>query len=150
MKCYIAAALVALAACAPQEGEPTSDAQKSYKSLPAPTQAGVVQHISDADNGKTVTVTNGTKIQVDLVGVPTAGYMWTLKEAPAFLKKTGETSGATSEAQREPGFAGGSHWEVFFFDVTGTGEGALVLEQRRPWEDDGPADDVFSVTVKAE
>jgi predicted secreted protein len=142
--------LAALGACAPHDKEPQVDAQRTYKSIPAPTQSGVVQHITGADNGKTVTVKAGTKIQVDLVGVPTAGYIWQVKEAPAFLKKTGETSGATSEAQRQPGFAGGSHWEVFFFDVTGTGEGALVIEQRRPWEDDGPADDTFSVTVRAE
>ncbi len=150
MKHLFAAVLLALCACAPQEAEPQVDAKASYKSIPAPTQPGVVQRITGADSGKSVVVKAGTKIQVELVGVPTAGYMWTLKEAPAFLKKTGETSGPTSEAQLQPGFAGGSHWEVFFFEVTGTGEGPLVIEQRRPWEDEGPADDAFSVTVKAE
>jgi inhibitor of cysteine peptidase len=143
-------ALIALAACAPQEGAEPEGESQSFKSIAAPTQAGVVQHITEADDGKTVVVKSGTKIQVELVGTPTAGYVWALKTAPAFLVKTGEGGGPTSEAQSQPGFAGGNHWEVFFFDVTGKGEGALVIEQRRPWEDTGPADDTFTVNVKAE
>ena len=50
----------------------------------------------------------------------------------------------------QPGFSGGSHWEVFFFRVTGEGEGVLKFEQRRPWEEEtDPPSDEFSVTVVA-
>ncbi|MEX0644885.1 MAG: protease inhibitor I42 family protein [Parvularculaceae bacterium] len=139
-------AAIALAACAPQE---SADGQRTYKSIPAPTKDGVALHVTGADKGKEIAVRVGTTFQVDLIGVPTAGYAWMVAEAPAVLQAAGETGGATSEAQLEPGFAGGSHWEVFFFDVTGEGAGLLRFEQRRSWEDDEPPADEFSVTVRA-
>lgn len=37
-----------------------------------------------------------------------------------------------------------------FFEVSSAGEGLLKLEQRQMWDDAGPADKTFSVTVKAQ
>jgi predicted secreted protein len=68
---------------------------------------------------------------------------------PAFLVKSGERSGPTSEAQKQPGFTGGSHWEVTLFTATGPGRGEVKFEQRRPWEKDEPPADVFVVTIEA-
>ena len=146
---FVAAAL-ALAGCTARDAAPADPSQQSFKSIPAPTRPDITTHITAEDAGKTVDVRTGAKIAVELVGVPTAGYMWIVAEAPPFLAKIGETGGPTSEAQLQPGFAGGSHWEVFFFDVTGAGEGALKLEQRRPWEEEGPAEATFSVTLRSQ
>ncbi|MEQ1929713.1 MAG: protease inhibitor I42 family protein [Parvularculaceae bacterium] len=143
---FIAAAL-ALGGCAAKHGGESE--QHAFKSIAAPTRPDIATHITGEDDGKSVSVSAGTKIAVELIGVPTAGYVWMVKEQPAFLAAAGETGGPTSEAQLQPGFAGGSHWEVFYFDVTGSGEGALSLEQRRPWEEEGPPDATFSVTIKA-
>ncbi len=140
-------------ACAPQEGEseppPSQQEARTFKSIPAPTRPEVKTHIVGADNGKTIEVKNDTMIAVEIVGIPTAGYVWSVVEVPPFLSAAGESGGPTSEAQLQEGFSGGRHWEVFFFNVTGAGEGPLRLEQRRPWETEGPPDDTFSVTIKA-
>lgn len=143
-KLFAACAALALGACAA-----TSDpAATPSQSLAAPTPADVATTIGAADNGKIVAV--GAKIAVELVGVPTAGYLWRVVEKPAFLEAAGEYGGPTSSAQLEPGFAGGNHWEAFAFTVIAAGEGALKLEQRRPWEDDTePATDAFSITIAA-
>jgi predicted secreted protein len=146
----ITAAVLALAACANSgETAPADEGRGMYDSIPAPTRADIATHITKADDGKTVSVKAGTKIAVELVGVPTAGYAWAVKEQPAFLFKIGETGGPTSEAQLQPGFAGGNHWEVFFFEVSNAGEGLLKLEQRQMWDEAGPAADTFSVTIRA-
>lgn len=143
----IAAALL-LAACA--TGAPEDAASTSSSSLAAPTPADIATRISATSDGQNVTVKVGSKIAVELVGVPTAGYMWTPVEIPAFLAPAGEYGGPTSKAQLEPGFAGGNHWEAFAFDVSGAGEGVLRFEQRRPWEDDAePAVSAFSVYIIA-
>jgi predicted secreted protein len=143
MKLNAALALLALVpACAADEGR--------RRPIEAPTPADVALRITAADDGQNVTVKVGTKFAVELVGVPTAGYLWTVAEAPAFLAAAGEYGGPTSIAQLEEGFAGGSHWEAFVFDVTGPGEGVLRLEQRRPWEGDEPPSGVFSVYLFAE
>lgn len=123
---------------------------RSYASIAAPMKAGVGTKITDADAGKTVAVRVGEKIAIALVGVPTAGYAWGPAAVPAFLAPDGEAGGPTSEAQLEPGFAGGNHWEVFFFDATAAGAGELRFEQRRIWDEDGPADRTFSVVVRAQ
>ncbi|HNR77515.1 MAG TPA: protease inhibitor I42 family protein [Parvularculaceae bacterium] len=144
---YLAAASVLLAACANQAPDGST---KEYSTLAAPTPAGVALVIKSDSDGQNVTVKTGTTIAVELVGVPTAGYMWAAAETPAFLEAAGEYGGPTSSAQLEPGFAGGNHWEAFLFNVTGPGEGVLRFEQRRPWESDEPPTDEFSVYLFAE
>ncbi|MBI1339368.1 hypothetical protein GC169_04045 [bacterium] len=119
------------------------------RDLPPPRIADATHTITVADQGKKIEIATGETLAVALVGVPTAGYLWSAGKTPDFLRAAGESGGPTSTAQMLPGFAGGSHWEVLAFEVTGPGEGDLVLEQRRPWESDEPATDMFSVHIVA-
>lgn len=146
------ACIAALAACAPKASEDAvSPAPGPSRNVPAPKIPGVALHVTAADNGKTIAVPAGSSFSVDLVGVPTAGYVWAVATKPDFLSEAREASGNTTTAQSRPGFTGGNHWEVFAFDVKGAGEGVLKLEQRRPWEPKTePAADTFTVTIKAQ
>ncbi len=139
----------ALAACVPvapnQEGAPMSAPQ----SLPAPTPADVPVRIDATKNGQSIEVRVGQRFAVELIGVPTAGYLWAPARTPAFIARAGEAGGNTTTAQSQPGFAGGSHWEVFVFAATAPGSGELVLEQRRPWETSEPPSDIFRITIVA-
>ncbi len=121
----------------------------SFQSLPAPRPAGASVEITRADEGKTVSVPVGARVSVALVGVPTAGYLWGVASAPEFLAKVETLGGPTTDAQRQPGFVGGNHWEVTVFEVRGAGKADLVFEQRRPWETDQPASATFRVTIDA-
>lgn len=136
------AALVVLSACA---GSPASGGG----GLAAPNPAGIRVHVTAADAGKTVDVKVGAAFSVDLVGVPTAGYIWAPSATPDFLLKTGSTGGPTTAAQKQPGFAGGNHWEVTVFTAQKPGRGELKFEQRRPWETNEPPAATFSVTIQA-
>ncbi len=140
---FALAAMAGLAACQTQ-----SSAVRSDGALPPPP-TGAVMHVTAADNGKTVQVTVGAPFAVALIGIPTAGYLWKAAAKPDFIKETGTTGGPTSEAQKQPGFTGGNHWEVTTFVVERAGRGVLKFEQRRPWETNEPADDTFSVTIEA-
>ncbi len=117
--------------------------------VPAPVPADVPVRIDASRNAQIVEVAIGQRFSVALVGVPTAGYLWAPAQVPDFIARAGETSGNTTTAQSQPGFAGGSHWEVFVFAATEAGRGELVLEQRRPWETTEPASDTFRVTIVA-
>lgn len=117
--------------------------------VPAPVPANVPVRIDASRNGQTIEVAIGQRFSVALVGVPTAGYLWAPAQVPDFIASAGETSGNTTTAQSQPGFAGGSHWEVFVFSASAGGRGELVLEQRRPWETNEPASDTFRVTIVA-
>jgi predicted secreted protein len=142
------ACALALAACTPaQEAKeaPVADSQ-----VAAPTPDDVAVRITAAQNGQTVNVAVGQRFAIELVGVPTAGYVWAPAQVPAFLTRAGEASGNTTQAQSQPGFTGGNHWEVTMFSATAAGTGEIVMEQRRPWETTEPAVDTFRVTIVAQ
>jgi predicted secreted protein len=138
--------VLALGACAPTE---TPKQEGGQQMLPAPTPQDVAVRINAAQNGQTVEVGVNQRFAVELVGVPTAGYVWQPAQMPDFVTRAGEASGNTTQAQSQPGYTGGNHWEVLMFTATAAGTGDLVLEQRRPWESTEPATETFRVTIVA-
>lgn len=143
----MALALV-VAACAPAEN-PTTETTES-KMLPAPTPEAVTIRITAEQAGQTITVPVNERFAVELVGVPTAGYVWQPATLPAFIVRAGEAGGNTIAEQDEPGYAGGNHWEVLMFVANAPGTGELVIEQKRPWETDEAPADTFRVTITAQ
>jgi inhibitor of cysteine peptidase len=159
---WIAVAAFALAACVPTYQEapaPTPApapapapalAPPASGAVPAPTPASVSQRLTASDDGRTISVPLGGRFAVELVGVPTAGYVWQVDEKPAFLSDAVESSGNTTRAQSKPGFTGGNHWEVFVFTANGAGQARLKLGQRRPWEKNEPPTQTFTVTIRVQ
>lgn len=143
-----------MVACASEPGTgapvPAGPAPAHGGGLPAPVQAGVAVTITSAQAGQTVTVPVGTPFAVALVGIPTAGYVWEVTSIPAFLAQTGSGGGPTTQAQTQPGFVGGNHWEVTYFTASAAGEGELVLAQSRPWETNTPPNNTFRVRIHAQ
>jgi inhibitor of cysteine peptidase len=146
----IAVALV-LAACtqAQEAKSERTEAPVTNNAVPAPTPNDVTVRITAAQAGQMVEVAVGQRFAVELVGVPTAGYVWAPAQVPTFVTRAGEASGNTSQAQSQPGFTGGNHWEVLMFSATAAGSGELVMEQRRPWETNEPPNGTFRVTIVA-
>ncbi len=147
------ATALALAACAPSQEtkheEPTPVATND--AVPAPTPNDVATHITAEQNGQIVNVSVNERFAIELVGVPTAGYVWAPAQVPAFITRAGEASGNTTQAQSQPGFVGGNHWEVTMFSATIAGSGDIVMEQRRPWEGASEAPNArFRVTIVAQ
>ncbi|HRP10219.1 MAG TPA: protease inhibitor I42 family protein [Terricaulis sp.] len=142
------AGVLALAACAPGAEKGEAPVAQN-EAVPAPTPEDVAVRITAEQAGQRIEVAVNQRFAVELVGVPTAGYQWAVAQMPTFLTRAGEASGNTTEAQSEPGFVGGNHWEVLMFAATAPGEGELLLEQRRPWEADEPAIASFRVTIVA-
>jgi len=145
----ILAAVFTMAACTPEaeeEQEPVAEQQ----GVPAPTPDDVAVRITAEQAGQTINVAVGQRFAVELVGVPTAGYVWAAAQTPAFLTPSGEASGNTTAEQSQPGFTGGNHWEVLMFTATAAGTGELVIEQRRPWEATEPPNNTFRVTIVAQ
>jgi inhibitor of cysteine peptidase len=143
------ACALALAACTPAQ-EAKEEAPVANNSVSAPTPDDVAVRITAEQNGQTVNVAVNQRFAIELVGVPTAGYVWTPAHVPAFVTRAGEASGNTTAAQSQPGFTGGNHWEVTMFSATAAGTGEIVMEQRRPWETDEPANATFRVTIVAQ
>lgn len=145
------ACALALAACTPaQEAKEETPVANTNGAVAAPTPDDVAVRINAAQNGQTVNVAVNQRFAIELVGVPTAGYVWAPAQVPAFITRAGETSGNTTQAQSQPGYTGGNHWEVTMFSATAPGTGEIVMEQRRPWETTEPASATFRVTIVAQ
>mgnify|MGYP001557996105 CR=1 FL=1 len=144
------AAALALAACTPGQEAKEEATPVANNSVAAPTPSDVAVHITLEQNGQTVNVAVNQRFAIELVGVPTAGYVWAPAQIPAFVTRAGEASGNTTQAQSQPGFTGGNHWEVTMFSATAAGSGEIVMEQRRPWETNEPANATFRVTIVAQ
>lgn len=136
--------------CAPTTEAPAPGPTMANGAVPAPTPSDVDVRINETQNGQSVAVAVGQRFAVELVGVPTAGYVWEPAQVPAFVTRAGEASGNTTAAQSQPGYVGGNHWEVLMFSATAAGTGELVIEQKRPWETNEPANRTFRVTIVAQ
>jgi len=129
---------------APQPAAPQADHPLAPAQAPA-----VVLDLKKDDAGKTFTLQKGQRFSVSLVGVPTAGYLWSAPHPPAFLKQLGdEAVSPTHSDQLKPGFTGGTHWEVTVFEAAGAGKGELRFEQRRPWEKTEPPAATWSAIIE--
>lgn len=135
-------------ACAPEE-DAAEEAPVS-QAVPAPTPDDVAVRITAEQAGQTINVGVNQRFSIELVGVPTAGYVWTPAQIPAFVTRAGEATGNTVQQQSQPGYTGGNHWEVLMFSATAAGTGEIVIEQRRPWETNEPANNSFRVTIVAQ
>lgn len=148
-KLILALALLG-AACAPTTTESEEATKMNQAPVAAPTPEDVAIRITAEQAGQTITVPVNQRFAVELVGVPTAGYVWAPATLPNFVTRAGEASGNTIAEQSQPGYAGGNHWEVLMFVATAPGTGELVLEQRRPWEENEPPAQTFTVTIAAQ
>jgi predicted secreted protein len=124
-------------------------AEAQPRGVPAPTPADVRIHIGADQNGRTVRVPVGQRFAIELIATPTAGYAWEALTFPEFITRVEHYSGPTTEAQRQPGFAGGNHWDVLVLAALDPGVGDVWLALKRPWETSEAPVETFRVRIEA-
>jgi len=124
-------------------------AQSGPRGVAAPTPRDVRVHITAAQNGQSVTVRPGERFAIELISTPTAGYSWEPLSFPEFITRVSHASGPTTQAQRQPGFAGGNHWDVLILATLEPGEGDVWLALKRPWESGEAPVETFRVHIVA-
>jgi inhibitor of cysteine peptidase len=110
--------------------------------------AGDPVKLTDADNGKAVTVKAGDTVQVILAGNPTTGYSWstTLSDKDAaVLQQRGEA--VYAQESTDPSLVGGGGTFAFTFKAAAPGQVVLKFDYARPWETGGAPIQTYSVTV---
>lgn len=95
---------------------------------PSPTTPGMqILVFGQEDNGKNVTVSEGSDISLKLPENPTTGYSWNLSHSAGLALISDEYIPPGSQLIG----AGGSHEWVFH--AAGKGDQAIHAEYRRPW-----------------
>jgi inhibitor of cysteine peptidase len=138
-----AIALSPLACAAPTGDEPVStpaeegDAADELKSLA----------VTDADNGKTVTITKGQNLLLKLPSNPTTGYKWTVSSTDrTFGYPATESFTANGDAVGSGGIQKFTWKTNGPFDTVGTHK--VTLQYSRSWETHVAPAKTFSFSVK--
>jgi len=117
-----------------------SSTTKPDKKIIIPPPAKITQ----ADNGRRISVLPDQRVEITLPGNPSTGYQWVLTDKPADLE--------LAEA-REPQFkpdtkkVGAPGMITLTYRITRSGSGTLRLAYRRPWEKGTRPVKTFAVTL---
>lgn len=99
------------------------------------------------DSGGSVTVPAGETFEVVLESNPTTGYSWGAVEIPDCVEQEGESE---YESDAPPTMMGAGGEETWRFTAVEPGEGTLLLEYRRPWEEEPDVAGTFEIEVVVE
>jgi inhibitor of cysteine peptidase len=114
-----------------------------------PTAAEPAKKLTDADNGKTITVKVGDVVAISLIGNPTTGYSWrTAKLDGKAIEQVGEPKYTTNPHRQGMVGVGGTF--LFKFNATKSGKTEVKLEYVRPWERGKKPIKTFTTTVEVE
>jgi predicted secreted protein len=102
--------------------------------------------LTGKDNGKSIELSVGRSLTVELDESPTTGYVWVNKTVGDVLIL--QNSDFFSKAAL--GIVGGNGLRTLRFVVSKRGEVLLLLKQMREWEEESSAIRVFSVTINSE
>ena len=102
-------------------------------------------NLTEADNGKQITVKSGDVITLTLNSNPTTGYSWQVMEIDnAVLAQQGDPE--YKQASGAQGLVGAGGTETIRFSVVGKGTTTLELGYMRPWESVSPIE-TFTLQV---
>ncbi len=99
--------------------------------------------LTEADQGRTITLSVNQPLDIRLRGNPTTGYQWELSKTDTALLPLVSSSYAQDTAQ--PGMVGIGGQYLFSFKAAAPGDAPLRLIFRRPWLTE--AAKVFTVNV---
>jgi inhibitor of cysteine peptidase len=114
--------------------------------VPALALASTAAHLSERDNGRTVTLRQGSELTVSLRQNVTTGYSWRVISAgePVIVQVGEPTFVPDSELHG----AGGT--VTFRFRAAEAGTASLKLAYVRPWEKDAKPAAEFAATIVVE
>lgn len=92
------------------------------------------------DNGKTVTVNDGSTISINLSENPSTGYAWNVSSTSGLtIINDKYTQGASM-----PGASGTHEWTI---KATGKGQQQFTAIYKRPWESLTGNESTFTITI---
>jgi inhibitor of cysteine peptidase len=146
----ISTVALALASSAQSNSPPTEP--------PPPTEI----RLGAEDHGRAVQLREGEELVINLEANPSTGYAWQVEQGPLaqsqpILVQTGEafeTAGAQDSTNFEPSAAtplmlGAPEIQILRFQAAQAGQTSLRLVYRRPWEEEAPPAQEFSLSVEA-
>jgi inhibitor of cysteine peptidase len=112
-------------------------------SMPTAAIAGMVT-VTEADNGRELTLSRGDTLEVSLPATSGTGYTWqAVPIADPIARQVRDMKFRAADNQ----MPGASGHQVFRFSVEASGTGSLEFRYVRPWEKDTPPAKVFKILL---
>jgi inhibitor of cysteine peptidase len=108
---------------------------------------GSVVTLTQTDQGKSVRVGVGEKVEVTLPENPTTGFQWALEPNPDQILKLEGSTYVPPAPQTKPG---GGGTQIFSFSGQTPGTATLQFKLWREWQGDASVRQRFSVTVQVQ
>ena len=110
------------------------------------TQSSKSLVFTEKDNGSMVSCTKDQELKIKLESNMTTGYSWNLSE------NTDEgivmmVSSEYKESKKEKEMVGAGGTETFIFEAKDNGRTEILLEYKKPWEENTEPEKVFKITV---
>jgi len=120
-----------------------------FTAFSACTQKSSIASFTEKDNGSSVSLGKGEKLEIKLESNMTTGYSWKLS------KNTGTSvaafvSSEYKESAKNKEIAGAGGIETFIFEAKEVGQAEIILEYVRPWEENIEPEKVFELKVTVE
>jgi predicted secreted protein len=101
------------------------------------------KQLTDADNGNSIELSVGDKIEIELPGNPTTGFQWEVSDVDSIiLSPIGEP-----EFKPSSNAVGSGGNVILRFEAVGAGQTELKLIHHRPFEKNVPPIQTFEVIV---
>ena len=107
--------------------------------------------VEESDNGGTVEINQDQRLELKFRIEPATGIAWDPTEYDENILKFVDDEDweyGTQEHEDEFGYDEDQDIQILTFDAVKTGETVLKLKKHRRWEENSPALDEFSITVK--
>jgi len=108
--------------------------------------AGCVRVRTYTDSGQTIDIGVNHEFIIALGSNPTTGYGWQETYDETMLEMMGEKTYKPGE-EAEEGVVGAGGVEYFRFKALKAGEAEITLVYKRPWEEEGIEQKVFTVNI---
>jgi len=101
--------------------------------------------ISENDNGKTITVTEGSDVTIQLAGNITTGHSWSVTSASG--KSAKQDGAVTYKSDQSTKLGHGGVFTAKFTTAT-AGSTTVKMEYKQPWNKNTAPAKTFSVTIR--
>lgn len=148
------ASLVILIGCSDRSGHYVRNGDRSQATQSSQT-VSLTTNVSEAENGKTITIKADSNLVITLPGNPSTGYSWNVTN----IVSSGCLSGQSVEQQGQPVYTanlvsgsrkvvGRGGFYQFTFKIPPLCVSTIELAYQQPWNKNKLVDKTFKVTIK--
>lgn len=149
------ASVLILVGCSDRSGHYVRNGDRS-KATQSSQTVSLTTNVSEAENGKTITVTADSNLVITLPGNPSTGYSWSVTN----VVSSGCLSGQSVEQQGQPVYTttlvpgspkavGRGGFYRFTFKIPPLCVSTIKLAYQQPWNKNAVAAKTFKVTIKS-